>query len=144
MSKCGGCTSVSYGLGGPAGDHTCMGAADLFNKKKWKVAPGKPWSKLLYDAGVTSKTKSALLKAECDLVTSGIVRNNKNNHLSFQQRAKNFAVSSLRIRVENFIGIVKNKNRILTKVMPLVDIGMMDKIVYCAFMLHNFGFPIVL
>ena len=65
------------------------------------------------------------------------------NHLNHVQRSNNFKVSSVRIRVENFIGIVKQRFHILRKPLPLVDLGMMDKIFYSCFMLHNFGPPIV-
>ena len=52
-------------------------------------------------------------------------------------------MSSLRIRVENFIGIVKQRFKIMGTVTPIADIGMMDKIVYLCFTLHNFGPPII-
>lgn len=99
--------SCSPGAGGPASDHQCMELAGLFDKSKWEVEEGKEWPKLLYDAGVSRKTKTAALEANFEIVTSGIVRNSKNSTLSFQQREENFSVSSLRIRVENFIGIVR-------------------------------------
>ena len=73
----------------------------LFDPDKWKVEDGKPWPQMLYDAGVTARTKTAAQQAGCDLVTSGIVRKSKSNTLSFAQRSTNFR--SLRIRVENFI-----------------------------------------
>ena len=142
-SRVGGCIACAPGQGGPAGDHQCMVQAGLFDPDKWKVEDGKPWPQMLYDAGVTARTKTAAQQAGCDLVTSGIVRKSKSNTLSFAQRSTNFRVSSLRIRVENFIGIIKRHFKILRTVIPLSDIGMMDKIVYACFMLHNFGSLII-
>jgi hypothetical protein len=57
------------------------------------------------------------------------------------QRSANQRVSSMRMRVENFIGLVKQRFKILGKVHTLRDLGMIDKIVYLCFMLHNFGTP---
>jgi len=48
----------------------------------------------------------------------------------------------MRIRVENFIGIVKRRFKILTSIVQIEDLGMLDKIVYTCFM-HNFGPPVV-
>ena len=70
-SKIGGCTLVSPGQGGPASDHQCMEAGGLFEKDKWKVPDGEPWPKLLYDAGVSAKTKTLARSVKCNLVTSG-------------------------------------------------------------------------
>ena len=142
-SVIGGSTVVSPGLGGPASDHQCMQEAGLFDKEKWAVPEGSKRPQMLYDAGVSAKTKTAATLAGCDLVTSGIVRNSKKNDLSAVQRSKNFSVSSLRIRVENFIGIVKQRFQILGETHPIADLGMLDKIVYTCFMLHNFGPPII-
>ena len=142
VSKIGGCTAVSSGLGGPAGDHQCMEAAGLFEEKRWQRTTG-PEPKLLYDAGVSAKTKTVARAVKCNLITSGIKRNSKASTLSGVQRGTSFRVSSLRIRVENFIGIVKQRFRILGTILPVSDLGIMDKIVYACFMLHNFGHPII-
>lgn len=134
---------MSPDLGGPASDHKCMQEACLFDKTKWAVPAGSKRPQMLYDAGVSAKTKTAATLAGCDLVTSGLVRTSKKNDLSGVQRSKNFSVSSLRIRVENFIGIVKQRFQILGETHPISDLGMMDKIVYTCFMLHNFGPAII-
>jgi hypothetical protein len=143
MSRVGGCESCSPGMGGPAGDHTVMEADGLFSPEKWKVPVGTSRAQLLYDAGVTTRTKTAAMLAGFEVVTSGIVRKSKLNPLSHIQRSHNFKVSSIRIRVENFIGIVKQRFRILGRPLALADLGMMDRIFYTCFMLHNFGNPIV-
>ena len=142
-SKIGGCTMCSPGQGGPAGDHQCMEAGGLFDAKRWAVPEGEEWPKLLYDAGVSTRTKTVARSAKCDLVTSGVCRKSKNSTLSGVQRSENFGTSSLRIRVENFIGIVKRRFRVLGLTFPINDIGMMDKIVFTCFMLHNFGPAII-
>jgi hypothetical protein len=142
-SPIGGTTCVSPGFGGPAGDHKIMEAAGLFDADKWKVPDGHPWAQLFYDAGVSTKTKTAAMNAGIDLVCSGIVRKKKTSLLSYQQRTTNFKHSSMRIRVENFIGIVKKRFKILNTTIATEDIGMMDKIVYACFIFHNFGNPII-
>jgi hypothetical protein len=141
MSPIGGCVFVSPGQGGPASDHQCMEAGGLFEPEKWAVGEGERWPILLYDAGVDTTTRAAAVVAACDLVTSGIKRKSKDSTLSALQRAENFGSSSMRIRVENMIGIVKRRFKILaeTSIIPIEDIGMMDKIVYICFILHNFG-----
>jgi hypothetical protein len=132
------------GQGGPADDHQCMvSGGDIFAEQKWTPEAGEPWSKLLYDAGVSRRTKTVAQAAKCDLLTSGIVRNSAKSSLSAIQRKRNFETSSLRIRVENFIGIVKQRFKILTKVHSNRDLPIMDKLVYVCFMLHNFGTPII-
>jgi hypothetical protein len=143
MSPIGGVTLVAPGQGGPAGDHQCMMAGDLFSHDKWQVPDGQPWPKLMYNAGVSRKTKTVANAASCDLVTSGIVRKSKDSALSALQRSVNFGNSSLRIRVENLIGIVKNRFKILKATMQIDDIGMMDKVVFTCFILHNFGAPTI-
>jgi hypothetical protein len=118
-SVIGGCMACSAGQGGPADDHQCMTkGADLFNPDKWDVTAGMPWSQLLYDAdaGVSNKTKPEAQAAHCDMVTSGIVRNSAKSSLSAIQRASNFLNSSKRIRVENFIGLVAGRSKVLTRV----------------------------
>lgn len=104
---------------------------------------GKPWVQMLWDAGVGGPTRTACLLAGCDLQTSGVKRNSAKNTLSFQQRAGNFKTSSKRIRVENYIGIVKGRFQILGSTLPLTDLGHMDKIVKSCFLLHNFGPQII-
>ena len=143
MSRVGGCVAVSPGMGGPANDHECMAAAGLFDPEKWKVEPGESPKKLLYDAGVTHETKTAARKAGFLLITSGDKRKSAKSKFSYQRRWRKYRVSTLRIRVENMIGIVKQKFKILQHVLPIADIGMMDKIVFTCFMLHNFGFQTV-
>lgn len=142
-SQVGGCVLVSPGMGGPASDHACMVAAGLFESDKWKVDEGEPWPQLLYDAGVSAPTKTAAKLVGCDLVSSGYVRTNAKNTLSYQQRTSNYNISSLRMRVENFIGIIKNRFQLLRTTIQSEDIGMMDELVYLCFMLHNFGTPII-
>lgn len=104
---------------------------------------GEEWPRFLYDAGVSAKTQTAFLHACVDLVTSGIVRNSAEHELSAAQRTVNFTWSSRRIRVENFIGIVKCRFKVLKNVVVLDDLGMMDRMVYTCFMLHNFSNPII-
>ena len=143
MSKIGGTELVSPGMGGPASDHEVMEASGLYDKTLWAV-PGSTWTpQMLYDAGVTHRTKTAARAVGFKMNTSGIVRKSKKNALSAAQRSKNFRVSSVRIRVENFIGIVKQRFKILKVPLRQTDLGMMDKIVYICFMLHNFGPAIV-
>jgi hypothetical protein len=139
----GGTVSCAPGMGGPASDHACMEAAQLFEEEKWAVPEGKPKYQCIYDAGISTKTKTFARIRGCDLRTSGIVRKNKNNPLSCAQRDTNFEFSSLRIRVENFIGIVKQKFKVLKRTFAIDDLGIMDKVVYTCFMLHNFGHPII-
>lgn len=118
-----------------------MAAGGLFDKERWAVEEGEPVPRLLYDAGVGTKTRVAAAKAGFELVTSGIVRNSKLSTLSHLQRQENFNTSSKRIRVENMIGIAKRRFKILSSssILAIEDLGMMDKIVYLCFMLHNFG-----
>ena len=142
-SPIGGTTAVSPCQGGPASDHQCMVAAELFEEKKWAVDGDTFEPEFLYDAGVSAKSKTLAMSAGCKLVTSGITRKSKTSNLSTIQRNTNFRVSSLRIRVENFIGIVKQRFKILTSTIDIADLGMMDDIVYACFMLHNFGPPII-
>ena len=142
-SRIGGTLAVSRGMGGPAGDHRCMEAAGLFEPAKWEVKEGESKAELLYDAGVSAKTKTVAQAAGFDVVTSGIVRKSAESSLSGRQRGENFKISSLRIRVENFIGIVKQHFRILCTTRPFTDLPIMSKMVYVCFMLHNFGTPII-
>jgi hypothetical protein len=143
-SVIGGCMACSAGQGGPADDHQCMvDGMDLFNPDKWEVADGKSWSQLLYDAGVSRNTKQCAQRSKCDMCCSGIVRKSAKSSLSAIQRKENFQTSSLRIRVENFIGIVKQRFKVLTRVHSNRDFPIMDKLVYVCFMLHNFGHPII-
>jgi hypothetical protein len=141
MSRIGGCVAVGDAQGGPAGDHQCLDAAGLFSSEKWAQPAGRPLPGHMYDAGASARSKSASLLAGCSLVTSGISRKSKSDSLSYQQRSNNFQVSSMRIRVENFIGIVKQRFKVLGKILPMHDLGMMNKLVYACFMLHNFGVP---
>jgi hypothetical protein len=120
-----------------------MEAGGLFEPTKYEVKEGAPLPLHLYDNGVSKRTKAASLDAKFELATSGVVRNSALETLSFQQRQGNFGCSALRIRVENFIGIVKQRFRILRTVIHMDDIGMMDKIVWLCFMLHNFNGPII-
>lgn len=143
MSRVGGAVNVGPTMGGPAGDHACMEAAGLFDPAKWSVPEGHAPCVSLYDAGVSHRTQTAAATAGFKLGLSGIVRKSKDNPLSFAQRSTNFRVSSLRIRVENFIGIVKQRFRVLNKPLAMADLGMMDNIFYSCFMLHNFGRPII-
>lgn len=99
---------------------------------------------LLYDAGASDKSKTAARAAGFSLITSGIVRNSAKSPLSFVQRESNKSTSSLRMRVENFIGIVKQRFRVLDSVFPLEDLGIMDDVVFACFVLHNFNNPIIL
>jgi hypothetical protein len=142
-SVVGGCVSCGPGMGGPASDHECMERAGLFNRSKWEVEDDETEPQMLYDAGVSAKTKTAAMLAGCDLLTSGIVRNSAKSTHSYIQRASNYTISGRRIRVENFIGIVKNRFRILQTKIPITMLGMLDKIVYTCFMLHNFGSIII-
>ena len=61
------------------------------------------------DSGVSQRTLDALRRAGIELDTSGIRRRSAASTLSRQQRQKNFERSRLRIRVKNFIGIIKTK-----------------------------------
>ena len=45
--------------------------------------------------------------------------------------------------MENFIGIVKQRFRVLSRIHTNSDIPVTGKVVYVCFMLHNFGFPII-
>ena len=90
--------------------------------------------------GVSAMTKASARAAGCDLVTTGDKRNRKEHTHSYQRRVKSYPNSALRIRVENMIGIVKHKFKILQNVLPIHFLGLMDKIVYVCFMLFNFGF----
>jgi hypothetical protein len=47
------------------------------------------------------------------------------------------------VRVENFIGIVKQRFKILGHTFSVNDLPIMDKVVYLCFMLHNFGSVII-
>jgi hypothetical protein len=142
-STIGGCMLCSPAQGGPADDHQVMMGGGLFAEEKWAVTGDDQWSKLLYDAGVSRRTKTVAQASKCDMLTSGIVRNSAKSTLSGLQRKRNFQISSLRIRVENFIGIVKQRFKLLTKVHTNRDLPIMDKLVYVCFMLHNFGPPII-
>jgi hypothetical protein len=143
-STIGGTMACSLGHGGPADDHQCLTeGADLFEASKWAVDADHEFSQLLYDAGVSRNTKTAAQAVNCDLVTSGIVRKSAKSSLSAQQRRANFRTSSLRIRVENFIGIVKQRFRVLSRIHTNSDLPVTGKVVYVCFMLHNFGFPII-
>lgn len=142
-SVIGGCVACSTGMGGPAGDHQCILAAGLMSVEKWRVGEGEPRAKLLYDAGVSSRTRVAAKAVRCDLELSGTTRNSAKSNLSYDQRAKNFRVSSLRIRVENFIGIVKNHFKVLGTLFSINDLPIMDKVVFTCFMMHNFKKPII-
>lgn len=143
MSRVGGTVNVGPTMGGPAGDHACMEAAGLFDAAKWALPEGRDPCVSLYDAGVSHRTQAAAAAAGFKLGLSGIVRKSKNSTLSFAQRTANFRVSSLRIRVENFIGNVKQRFRVLNKPLAMADLGFMDCIFYCCFLLHNFGTPII-
>jgi hypothetical protein len=122
-----------------------MMGGKLFEPAKWEVEPGAPRSKLLYDAGVSRRTKTVALEANCDLTTSGIVRTPGGGEASLSgvQRMTNEDISSLRIRVENFIGIVKKRFKVLGRVHASKDIPIMEKVIYVCFMLHNFSCPII-
>ena len=120
-----------------------MDMAGLFDPEKWRVRAGQTPAQLMYDAGVSGKTRSKLSKVMCELITSGMVRKSKDSSLSFVQRDDNYNVSKLRIRVEDFIGIVKGQFAILRNVVPIHDIAIMDKMVATCFYLHNFGYPII-
>jgi hypothetical protein len=142
-SPIGGCVNCSPGLGGPAGDHAMMVASKMFTPANFAHTkhPSKP--KWLYDAGVSARSKAYAKEAGCILKTSGIVRKSSKSPLSYWQRGTNFSISKKRIRVENFIGIVKRRFLILTSEIPLSMLGMVDEITYACFMLHNFGPPII-
>jgi hypothetical protein len=143
MSRVGGTVNCGEMMGGPAGDHKAMKAAGLFDPEKWKVGEGERKPQSLYDAGVTAKTKTAAMAAGFVCVTSGIVRKSAKSHLSAIQRSSNFRTASMRIRVENFIGIVKMRYQILKTPLAMSDLGLMNRIFYTCFMLHNFGRPII-
>ena len=120
-------------------DHDCLVAAGLFGGDKWVTTDDTWFGKLLYDAGVGPRTKTSCLGVQCELVTSGIVRKSKDSAWSANQRLTNKSVSRLRIRVENIIGILKNRTIILKTTLPSTELGMMHKIFYVCCMLHNFG-----
>jgi hypothetical protein len=141
-SRIGGCVAVSPGMGGPATDHRCMEAAGLFQKRRWKVPTGVRRVQLGYDAGISQVTKAAARRAGFEMVTSGTPRNSAKSNKSHAQRDRDQQFSTVRIRVENFIGIVKKRFRVLYYNFPIADLAIMDKIVYICFMLHNFGPPI--
>jgi hypothetical protein len=142
-SRIGGATFVSPGMGGPASDHDCMMLGGLFENWRWATAPGAPRCACLYDAGVSQKIKTVARAANCHMKTSGIVRNSKQSPLSAVQRSGNFGCSSRRMRVENFIGIVKQRFKVLGHKFSVSDLPLMDKVVYLCFMLHNFGSVII-
>jgi hypothetical protein len=88
---------------------------------------------MLYDAGVTALSKGAMEAIDCELRTSIVPRQSKNDTLSYSRRTEISTMSSMRIRVEKFIciNIVKQRFHILAKILPLADLGMMDDIFYC-------------
>ena len=142
-SVIGGTVACGAGMGGPANDHECIEMAGLFDPEKWTVPDGDPNVGFLYDAGVHSKTRSAFLHCGAKLNTSAWKRKSKHSTKSFVTRQNDYKKSNKRIRVENFIGIVKAKFKILRETIPVTLLGMLDKIVYSCFMLHNFGPPII-
>ena len=137
-SAVGGCVLCAPLQCGPADDHQCMVAGELFEGRKWAVPEGARKAIHLYDSGVRRKTKTLALESGFELVTSGIVRTSMKHALSAYQRLTNWRHSSMRIRVENFIGSVKQHFRLLTNKLPYNDIPIMSKLVYLAYMLHNF------
>ena len=142
-SPIGGTLACSYGMGGPADDYVCLDAAGLFEEDKWQVPKGEPKPVMQYDAGATSKTRSRLLHAGCHLETSGSRRATSDTLLSLSGRFGRRKVSGQRMRVENFICIVKNRFQVLKEVISMNRLGMVDKIVYTCFVLHNFANPII-
>ena len=120
-------------------DHDQLDALGMFDTEKWTNDDFEFWGKLFYDNGVNSRTRSACHEAKCDLVTAGITRNSAQNSYSAWQRIDARSISRRRIRVENVIGIIKQRMKILTGVLPLAELAMMHKIFYICCMLHNFG-----
>jgi hypothetical protein len=49
----------------------------------------------------------------------------------------------MRIRIENFIGILKQRYKILNSTIVTEDIGIMDEIFFTCCMLQNFGYPTI-
>ena len=80
-----------------------------------------------------------MLKCGCMLETSGVIRDSSKVAPSAVQRMTNFEISRFRIRVENFIGAVKQRFKILGKTLPIEDLALSDRIVQTCFLMYNFG-----
>ena len=142
-SVIGGTVAVGHCMGGPAEDYECLDQAGLFDKKKYERPVGQARPRGLYDAGVHNKTITAALEAGFVMETSGRRRQSAASVMSLYERQYRYGKSKKRIRVEDFIGIVKKKFQILTDRLPATEMGFVDKIVFVCYALHNFGFPII-
>jgi hypothetical protein len=118
----------------------------LFDEDKWAVGAGYPDDArpvMLYDAGIHLETKHLARQAGFEMRTSGVRRNNAKNSQSAQQRIENTQNSKMRIRVENYIGHVKQRYHVLKVTHTLYDLVVLDDWVFLCFILHNFSYPII-
>ena len=73
----------------------------LFDKEKWRrPSLAHPLAQLLYDAGVSARTKTAAEMSGFEVITSGIVRKSKESELSHKQRSSNFKQVGVFARVQ--------------------------------------------
>ena len=98
-----------------------------------------------YDAAVTDAVVADFRDVKVDVVVSGLRKANKDDKLETGTRSLAQFVSSERIRVEDVIGIVKSKFKIIgpTCKLPSWWIAQVHKIVFLCCMFHNFGNPCI-
>jgi hypothetical protein len=147
----GNCMYVSETWGGPASDKAIFrGSSDLIEQKKWARKPClscpvgskqckcRPPPKMNYDAGVDAEIRAMFAQLYVELVTSGMPRNDADAAMSVFRRLTNLQRSALRMHVEDLMGQVKQKCKILVRQLASTELAQMHKIVFISFMMHNF------
>jgi hypothetical protein len=146
MSPCGGTLYCCPAQGGPTSDSKFFERAGLYDKEKWVVGDGYPSGTrpiMLYDCGIGVDSICLADEAGFELRTSGVIRKSRKSSQSAVQRIANTQTASMRIRVENFIGLVKKRFLVLGVVHKLEDLPMVERWGWLAFTLHNFSYPII-
>ena len=105
----------------------------------------KQFAIFAYDAAITDAVVSDFRNAQVDIVVSGQQKQNADNNLEMGTRSLAQYVSSERIRVEDIIGIIKSKYKVIgpTSKIPSWWVAQVDKISYLCAMFHNFGYPCI-
>lgn len=123
-------------------DCTC---ADRSAQPEVSCEACKQFAIFAYDAAVTDAVVSDFRNATVDIVVSGVPKENANDTLEPGTRSLAQYVSSERMRVEDVIGIVKKKFKIIgpsTRI-PWWWVGQIDKISFICYIFHNFGYPVI-
>ena len=153
-SRCGGLTVISQTFGGAkANDERLMESAVFFPKCNWcytcdqcdgeLICRCKLTHGVFYDVGVGMGLVGRCKRHGFRCLRSGEKRQSKDTLLSNVGSTFRSRIASCRIRVENKIGVSKNRCAVLSTRLPVQQMAHQHKVVYVAYVLLNFNPPMM-